>query len=157
MKREFQQMVITKSAAKPVQEESVSTKKLKMTEKFRCECRDLYNALTTAQMISAWSRSQTKEDASASQDFSFFSGNVTGTYTQLVENEKVAMRWRQKSWLAGHHSNVTITMEQVDGCVELKLEQNGIPSESFDATKQGWTNYYWKPIKQCFGFGSAMF
>ena len=105
-------------------------------------------------MISVWSRSFTKNDARVGEDFSFFSGNVTGTYTQLVENEKVSMRWRQKSWPDAHYSNATICLKQTDSGVEMKLEQTGVPQQSVEATKQGWHNYYWNPMKACFGFGN---
>jgi len=154
MKRDFQQTVVKKSNEEQQVGTKISTKKLVMTVKFMCAVKDLYDALTTSNMISVWSRSSVKDDARVGEGFSFFSGNVTGTYTRLVENKSVAMRWRQKSWPAAHHSNATIFLKQTESGVEMKLEQTGVPQQSVEATKQGWHNYYWNPMKACFGFGN---
>ena len=158
MKRDFQQTVIKKQSSTNTSQmgTKISTKKLVMTVNFMCAAKDLYDALTTSHMISTWSRSSVKDDAQSGQDFSFFSGNVTGTYTQFVKNEKISLRWRHKSWPAAHHSNVTMTLKNGDEGVDLMLEQRGVPQEKVDSTKQGWHNYYWKPMKACFGFGNGL-
>jgi len=67
------------------------------------------------------------------------------------------MRWRFKSWPEGHHSNVTLELEQKPDGTELRLKQTGIPANSLDQTQEGWQNYYWKSIKQTFGFGTFFY
>jgi len=67
------------------------------------------------------------------------------------------MRWRFRSWPEGHHSNVTLELEQKPDGTELRLKQTGIPANSFEQTQDGWQNYYWKSIKQTFGFGAYFY
>ena len=74
-----------------------------------------------------------------------------------VPDKKIEMRWRFKSWPEGHHSNVTLELEQKPDGTELRLRQTGIPASSFEQTKAGWQNYYWRSIKQTFGYGAFFY
>jgi len=74
-----------------------------------------------------------------------------------IPDKKIEMRWRFKSWPEGHHSKVTLQLEQKTDGTELRLKQTGIPANSFEQTQDGWQNYYWKSIKQTFGYGAFFY
>lgn len=57
----------------------------------------------------------------------------------------------------GHHSKVTISLDQKDDRTELKLIQTGIPEEDFERTKEGWKQFYWGNMKQTFCWGMQYF
>jgi len=57
----------------------------------------------------------------------------------------------------GHHSKVTISMDQKDDRTELKLIQTGIPEEDFERTKEGWKQFYWGNMKRTFCWGMRYF
>lgn len=57
----------------------------------------------------------------------------------------------------GHHSKVTISLDQKDDHTELKLIQTGIPEEDFERTKEGWKQFYWGNMKQTFCWGMRYF
>ena len=82
---------------------------------------------------------------------------VFAFFSNQVPDKKIEMRWRFRSWPAGHHSNVTLELQQKPDGTELRLKQTGIPENSFDQTREGWQNYYWKSIKQTFGFGAYFY
>lgn len=132
----------------------INTKKLLMTVTFMTEVSELYKALTLSERVSMWTRSKVTANAQTNEEFSFFDGHVTGKFMQLCKDEKMVMRWRQKSWPPAHFSLATITLNQTPDGAELKLEQTGVPESSVEATKQGWHRYYWNPIKATFGYGS---
>ena len=67
------------------------------------------------------------------------------------------MRWRFKTWPDEHYSNVVIELNQQADGTDLKLSQTGIPTNDFDRTREGWHNYYWRSIKQTFGFGAFIY
>lgn len=88
--------------------------------------------------------------------FALFGGNITGKFEEIVPNKKITKQWRVKSWPAGHHSNVELTIEEKDDHTLLKLKQTLVPSNEYDSTEQNWNRYYFTPIKQTFGFGSFL-
>ena len=67
------------------------------------------------------------------------------------------MKWRFKSWPAEHYSNVRLRITEKKSDTELQMEQTGIPDNDFSRTQEGWTRYYWEPIKRTFGFGASLF
>ncbi|KAJ7390774.1 AHA1, activator of heat shock 90kDa protein ATPase [Desmophyllum pertusum] len=121
----------------------ISTKKLTMKEEFLTTGEELYAALTEQQRLEAFTQGSVKVDASRGGTFVLFNGNVTGRFQELVSDEKIVMQWRFKSWPEGHHSKVTITLDQKDDRTELTLTQTGIPEEDFERTKEGWKQFYW--------------
>nr|CAG4644128.1 EOG090X09QT [Lepidurus arcticus] len=64
----------------------VDVKTLDLTETFKCEAFELYNALTITEMVQAFTRSNVKLDATKGGKFSLFDGSVTGEFTELVSS-----------------------------------------------------------------------
>ena len=135
----------------------IPTKKLLQTETFMTTVDELYKALTMKDRIQAWSRSPIEHNAKPKELFRLFDGNVTGEYLELVENKKIVMKWRLKSWPDAHYSTVTLKLKQILTGTELDLEQTSVPQDSLEMTKQGWKNYYWQSIKLTFGYSTQIF
>merc|ERR1711935_1330868 len=131
----------------------IKTKKLILKETFMCSCEDFYNVLVDRQRVEAWSRGAQVYNAEKNGKFLLFSGNVSGTFTELVESKKIVKSWRLKHWPEGHHSVATIELSQTDKGTRMTLTQSGVPETDVERTKQGWKNFYWNPIKFTFGFG----
>ena len=72
-------------------------------------------------------------------------------------NERLSMKWRLKSWPTEHYSEVKIELRDMEGETQLKLTQSLVPEAEFEQTSQGWSRYYWQPIRQTFGFGATIF
>jgi len=135
----------------------IQCKNLSTTEEFKCSVDELYRALTDKEMVRAFTQNMAQMDAEKGGRFSLFNGNVTGEFTELVTSKTIGMRWRFKTWPDEHYSNVTIELTQKDDGTELRLTQTGIPTAEYDRTKEGWLNYYWKSIKQTFGYGAFIY
>lgn len=128
-----------------------------MTESFKCTAQEIYRALTVPEMVQAFSHGPCKVEAEKGGKFELFGGSVTGTFTGLVPDEKICMRWRFGSWPEGHFSEVTLDITQKDDCTEVALEQTGVPSSEEDRTRDGWRRHYWESMKRVFGFGVSLF
>jgi activator of HSP90 ATPase len=148
-------------ASKAVQQQRLGVKiqcrNLSTTEEFKCSVDELYRALTDKEMVRAFTQNMAQLDAEKGGRFVMFNGNVSGEFTELVLNKKIEMRWRFKTWPDEHYSNVTIDLTQKDDGTELRLTQTGVPTSEYDRTKEGWQNYYWKSIKQTFGYGAFIY
>lgn len=90
----------------------LDVKTLSFSEQFHCQANDLYDAFTKPDLVSAFTRSTAKVDASRGGEFVLFGGNVTGKFEELVPNEKIVQSWRVKQWPSGHYSNVTLELVQ---------------------------------------------
>nr|XP_039274620.1 activator of 90 kDa heat shock protein ATPase homolog 1-like [Styela clava] len=134
----------------------ITTKKLTMSETFMTTVDELYLTLTLKDRISAWSRSEVKSDVDVGTVLTLFDKNVEAEFTELVRDKKLVMKWRMKSWMAGHYSTVTLDLEQTVDGAKVSLQQSGIPENSVEATTNGWRRYYWDAIKMTFGYGSRI-
>ncbi|ERL85899.1 activator of 90 kDa heat shock protein ATPase homolog 1 [Dendroctonus ponderosae] len=132
----------------------IDTTSINQTHKFQCTAEDFYNALTRIEMVTAFTRGHVKLDAAKGGKFELFGGNITGTFEELVPNKKIVKQWRYKQWPDGHHSLVTITIDQKNDHTEVILSQSGVPSAEAEVTRNNWDRYYWQAMKQAFGFGA---
>lgn len=90
----------------------LDVKMLTLNETFQCRAKDVYDVLTKQELVSVFTHSQAKVDASRGGEFVLFDGNITGKFEELVPNEKIVQTWRYKQWPSGHFSQVTIKLEQ---------------------------------------------
>lgn len=90
----------------------LDVKTITFSETFQCQAKDLYEVLTKPDLVSVFTRSQAKVDATRGGEFSLFDGNITGKFEELVPNEKIVQSWRYKQWPSGHFSQVIINFAQ---------------------------------------------
>lgn len=80
--------------------------------------------------------------------FSVYDGYATGKNIELIKDKKVVQTWRANDWEEGHYSIVEFNFAPSQrGCV-LTFVQKEIPLEQYAAIKQGWHDFYWKPMKE---------
>ena len=123
---------------------------------FVCQASDLYVTLLDPGRVAVWTRGKAVIANKVGEEFKLFDGNVTGKIVELVENKKIGLTWRLKTWPTDHYSNVTIELNQGSESTELQLVQKDVPIGERDATEKNWRNYYWNSIKQAFGFGALL-
>lgn len=90
----------------------IDTGTLKQTEKFQCRAEEFYNAMTRIEMVTAFTRGAVKIDPVKGGKFELFGGNITGSFQELVPGKKIVQDWRYKQWPSGHHSIVTLNIEE---------------------------------------------
>ncbi|KAI9310852.1 chaperone activator Aha1 [Dichotomocladium elegans] len=133
----------------------VNTTTLNDSIEFQTSAHEIYETLLDAQRVSAWTRGPAKISKEVGSTFELFNGNVRGEILELVPDKKIVQSWRLSSWPEGHFSNVTMTLEQKSDCLQLHVKQTGVPVGEEELTERNWTGYYWRSIKQTFGFGAV--
>ncbi|RKO89409.1 activator of Hsp90 ATPase [Blyttiomyces helicus] len=121
------------------------------TVEFVASAADLYLTLLDKTRCKHWTRGQAEIVGEVGGAFSFFDGNVSGTFVELVPNEKIVQKWRLKTWPAGHYSTVTLTLDEARDSTKIRLEQKDVPIGERDATEKNWHMYFWNAIKTSFG------
>jgi len=149
-----------KNSAATVQNDKTGAKftttKIKFRESFKCTAEEFYRVMTLSEMVQAFTQGPCKLDVKKGGKFELFSGNISGEFIELVPNKKIVQRWRQKWWLEGHYSTVTMDINQKDDCTEVNVVQESVPSTEVETTQEGWRRYYWESIKRTFGFGALL-
>ncbi|MEK7671180.1 MAG: SRPBCC family protein, partial [Bacteroidota bacterium] len=82
---------------------------------------------------------------------SAYDGYITGENVELVEDKKIVQLWRGSDWPEGVLSKATFSLKKVKGGTKLTFTQTGVPDEQHASIKQGWIDFYWKPMKEMLG------
>ncbi|KAL6072767.1 AHA1, activator of heat shock 90kDa protein ATPase [Balamuthia mandrillaris] len=136
-----------------IQCNGVDTDTVELTVPFRARSSDIYECLMDPNRVAAYTQSSVTLEPKAGGAFAFFSGNVQGTFVEVIPNKKIVQKWRTSTWPEDHFSSVTITLEDTsDGC-SLRLKQQGVPSEEVDRTRGAWMDHFFNRIKGMFGYG----
>ena len=77
-----------------------------------------------------------------------YDGMISGEYKEVVENERIIMKWRMKDWKEGEYSQVELKFSDGgDNNCEISLTQTEIPEyDQFDKfvhidnIEGGWRN-----------------
>jgi len=80
--------------------------------------------------------------------FSAYAGYISGVNLDLVPDKKIVQLWRGNDWTKGHYSKVTFSLKKVERGTRLTFRQSGVPGEQYKDIKQGWHDYYWKPMRE---------
>lgn len=51
-----------------------------------------------------------------------------------------------------HYASVSLELDDRGDDTELRLECQGVPLGEEDSTREGWTRFYFRAIKQTFGY-----
>ena len=81
--------------------------------------------------------------------FSTWDGYSGGKYVKLERGKKIVHEWTTTDWPAGYPpSIVEITLRKVGKKTELTMVQSKVPAEQVEDYRQGWLEWYWKPLKE---------
>ena len=82
--------------------------------------------------------------------FTAYDGALSGTNVELIPDKKIVQSWRagDENWPEGHYSEVTFTLEEIEGGTRLSIVQTGVPAACYDGISQGWHDYYWTKMKE---------
>ena len=64
--------------------ENVSTTSIKFTQSFQCTGEEIYRALTTIEMVQAFTHGPVTLEPTKGGKFEFFGGNIFGEFLELV-------------------------------------------------------------------------
>ena len=78
-------------------------------------------------------------------------GYISGKYLELVPGRKIVEEWSTNEWPAEYPpSRVELSFARVAKTTRLTMVQSAVPASQAPQYRQGWKNYYWKPLRVYF-------
>jgi uncharacterized protein YndB with AHSA1/START domain len=113
--------------------------------------REVYRALVTARVHAAVTGSPATGSARVGGRFTAHGGYITGVHRELVPGKRIVQDWWTSEWPDGAApSRLEITLRTVKGGTALRMVHSNVPASQADSYRQGWIDYYWKPLKEYF-------
>ena len=122
-------------------------KTIRQSVTFRAPPEEVYEALMDSRKHARFTGAAAKISREVGGPISAYDGYIEGSNVELVKNKKIVQIWRASDWPIGHYSRVRFTLNKIAGGTHLSFRQSGVPDEKYKAIKQGWIDFYWKPMR----------
>ncbi len=128
-----------------------------ITAEFNESAEKIYKAYLSTQGHTQMTGSPAKVDGRAGGDFTAWDGYIWGTFLELEENKRIVQAWRTAEFPEdAEDSRVEILLEEIAtsealAMTRLSLTHANIPEGQSDDYKQGWEDFYFKPMREWIG------
>ena len=130
---------------------SKETKTIKQTELIPAEPVDVYEALMDAKRHSEFTGSKATSDPRVGGEFTAWDGYIFGKNLKLESGKRIVQEWKTTEWPTDYPpSIVEFTFRQTKDGTELTMVHQNVPAEQVSSYRQGWIDFYWKPLKKYF-------
>lgn len=123
-------------------------KNLKKYYKIKASPSEVYAALTNPSSIEIWTGEKAEMSTNAGDNFSLFSGDITGKNLQFETDKRLIQQWDFGD--QQEPSIVTITLHPEKHKTSIELLHTNIPDEAFEDINSGWDESYFSPLKEFF-------
>lgn len=120
---------------------------IRQTATFKATPHEVYELLMDSRKHAKVTGGPASISRSVGGKFSAYGGDLSGTNLELKPDKKIVQAWRSDDWPPGHYSRASFTLKKVKGGTRLNFYQSGVPNAHYAGIKQGWIDYYWKPMK----------
>jgi activator of HSP90 ATPase len=111
----------------------------------------VYKAWLSTDGHTSMTGSPAKVDGRVKGGFTAWEGYIWGTFMELEEGHRIVQTWRTTEFPEeAEDSNVEILLEKVRGKTNLTLTHTNIPEGQADSYRQGWEDFYFKPMMEYF-------
>jgi activator of HSP90 ATPase len=115
---------------------------------------EVYEAYTSPEKHSEFTGSPATGSPKVGARFTAWDDYISGKYLKLEKGKRVVHEWKTTEWPAGYPpSLVELTLKPKGRKTELTMVHSKVPAEQAEDYAEGWTDYYWEPLKKYFGTG----
>lgn len=111
---------------------------------------EVYEALMDGEKHSDFTGAKAKIENKKGGKFSVWDGYAKGENLILEPGKLIVQSWQASDWPEGKVSKVTYHLSPKENGCEIEFEHEDVPSEFEEDIKNGWSEYYWKPLKKYF-------
>ena len=90
-------------------------------------------------------------DGRAGGKFTAWDRYIFGSTLELITNQRIVQAWRTSEFSDdAPDSVVEILLEEFPGGTKVTISHSNMPEDQVDSYRQGWDDYYFKPMKSYF-------
>ena len=120
-----------------------------LTVTINARAESIYKAWLSTEGHSAITGSPAKVDGTINGDFTAWDGYIWGMFLELDENKRILQAWRTGEFPSEvEDSIVEILLEEEHDKTKITLNHSNIPEGQADSYKQGWEDFYFKPMRE---------
>ncbi|HUK84687.1 MAG TPA: SRPBCC domain-containing protein [Candidatus Acidoferrum sp.] len=112
---------------------------------------EVYDAYVDPKKHSAFTGSKATGKAVVGGKFTAWDDYIFGKYLELENGKRVVQEWTSTDFPKGYGpSKLELCFNKVAGGTEIVMVHSNVPEEQADDTADGWTEWYWDPLKKYF-------
>ena len=112
---------------------------------------EIYKAWLSTKGHTAMTGSAAKVDGKIGGKFTAWDGYIFGSTLALEPDQRIAQAWRTSEFPdEAPDSLVEITLKETKSGTKITLTHSQIPAGQEDSYRQGWEDFYFKPMKEYF-------
>lgn len=113
--------------------------------------KQVYDAYTDPKLHSEFTDAKASGKPIIGGKFTAWDGYIFGKYLELEDGKRVVQEWTTTDWEEGYPaSKLELTFKAVPQGTEISMVHSNVPKVQADELEQGWTEFYWKPLKEYF-------
>ena len=112
---------------------------------------EIYEAWLSSEGHSAMTGSPAKVDGKVGGQFSAWDGYIFGKTLELTTDQRIVQNWRTTEFPDdAADSDLEVLLEAVSEGTKITLTHSDMPEDQVDSYRQGWEDFYFKPMKAYF-------
>ena len=113
---------------------------------------EIYKAWLSTEGHTTLTGSPAQVDGRAGGKFSAWDGYIFGQTLELESPRRIVQAWRTSEFPEdAPDSRLEVVLEAVQGGTKLTLIHSDMPEEQVEDYRQGWEDFYFKPMREYFG------
>ena len=122
-----------------------------LSEILSVKASEIYEAWLSSEGHTAMTGSPAQVDARMGGAFSAWDGYIFGSILDLKPDRRIVQSWRTSQFPDdAPDSHLEILLEEMNDGTKVTLIHSDMPHEQVDSYRQGWEDYYFKPMRKFF-------
>ena len=128
-----------------------SKKQFVLSVVFPASAEKIYKAWLSSKGHSAMTGSPAKATARVGGKFTAWDGYIFGKTLELEPSKRILLAWRTTEFPEdAPDSLVEILFSETKSGTKVTLKHSGMPVDQAESYKQGWEDFYFKPMQEYF-------
>jgi len=113
--------------------------------------KEVYEALIDPNKHSEFTGSKATGNPTIGTKFTAWDGYIYGKNLELVEGKKIVQNWVTTDWPQDFPpSRLELSFKELEDKTEITMVHSDVPITQEADLRQGWIDFYWEPLKECF-------
>jgi activator of HSP90 ATPase len=127
----------------------MKTKPIRQTVTFDAPPEKIFHLLMDEHELAAFTGAKAAIDPRVTGQFTLFDGYCHGYIIDLIQDRKIVQAWHfsEDGWPVEHFTICTFNIIPDGDKTKLQFHQSKVPEHKLELLKNGWKEFYWRPMK----------